>query len=54
VHAGFMYEDLMGIDHLEDLNVDGRVILKWNFHEWHGDVRTGFLWLRTGTGGGCV
>ena len=54
MQAGFKYGDLMGIDHLEDLSVDGRVILKLIFQEWDGDVWTGLLWLKTGTGGGCV
>jgi hypothetical protein len=26
---GFWYENLKGIDHLEDLGVYGRIILKW-------------------------
>jgi hypothetical protein len=25
-------------DHFEDLDVDGRIILRWNFRKW--DVRT--------------
>jgi len=32
--------DLMGIDHLEDLSIDGKIILKLIFQEWHGDVWT--------------
>jgi hypothetical protein len=31
VHTGFWWEDLRGRDHLEDLVVDGRIILKWVF-----------------------
>ena len=34
-------------------NVDGRIILIWNFRKW--DVRvlgTGWSWLGVGTGGG--
>ena len=38
-------------DHLEDLGVDG-IYLKWVFKKWGGEVGTGFLWIRIGTGGG--
>jgi len=37
---------------LEDLGVDGRIILKWIFQQWDGQAWTGFIWLRIGTGGG--
>jgi hypothetical protein len=31
VHTGFWWRDLRERDHLEDLGVDGRIILKWIF-----------------------
>ena len=31
---------------------DGRIILRWIFRKWEGVVRTGWSWLRIGTGGG--
>jgi len=37
---------------LEDLSVDGRIMLKWMFKRWGGEAWTGLLWLKTGAGGG--
>ena len=39
-------------DHLEDPDVDGRIMLKWIFSKWDGNAWTGLLWLRIGVGGG--
>ena len=35
----------------EDLDVDGRIILRWIFGKWES-METGWSWLRIGTGGG--
>ena len=37
---------------LGDPDADGRIILRWIFRKWEGVVRTGWSWLRIGTGGG--
>jgi hypothetical protein len=39
---------------LEDLDLDGRIMLKWIMKKWDREARTGLMWLRIGTGGGSV
>jgi hypothetical protein len=36
VHTGFWWGELMERDHLEDLGVDLRIVLKWIFKKWNG------------------
>jgi len=39
-------------DHMEDPDVDRRIMLKWIFRKWGVGAWTGSIWLRIGTGGG--
>jgi hypothetical protein len=52
VHTGFWWGDLREKDHLQDLGVDGRLILKWTFKKWYREAWTGLIWFKIGTGGG--
>jgi hypothetical protein len=37
---------------LEDVGVDGRLMLNWIVNKWDEESWTGLIWLRIGTGGG--
>jgi len=41
-----------GKSHLEDPDIDGRIILRWIFRKWDVRAWTGLIWLGIGTGGG--
>jgi hypothetical protein len=36
MHTGFWWKNLGGRDHMEDLGIDGRILLKWIFRKWDG------------------
>ena len=36
-----------GRNHLEDLGLDGRIIVRWIFRKWNVGVWTGSSWLNT-------
>ena len=51
-YTGFWRGNLREIDHLEDIGVDGKIILGWIFRNKDVEARTGSMWLIIGTGGG--
>jgi hypothetical protein len=48
--TGCWWENLRKRGHWGDPDVDGRTILSWIFRKLEGAVRTGWIWLRIGTG----
>ena len=50
----FWWGNLRERDHLIDLGIDERIILRWIFRKWDVGVRTASSWLRIGTGGGLL
>jgi hypothetical protein len=44
-----LFGDIKARDHLEDLDVDGNIILKLILNKYGARVWTGFIWLRIGT-----
>jgi hypothetical protein len=52
MHTKFWSEYLKERDHLEDIGVDGRIILKWVLEKRCVMMWTGFIWLSVGSNGG--
>jgi len=50
-HTGFWWGNPKKGDHLEDLGMDGRVVLKWISQTLLGMAWTGVVQLRKGTSG---
>jgi hypothetical protein len=51
MHTGIWWANQKERDHWKDLDVGGRVILKWIIDKYDGLVWTGSIWLRIGTNG---
>jgi hypothetical protein len=52
VHTGFRWGTRREGEDLEQPGIYGRIILKWIFETWDGDVKS--IWLGIGTGGGLL
>jgi hypothetical protein len=49
MQTGFRRRNLKGRYHLEGLDVEEKMILKWILNKYVWRVLTGFIWLKTGT-----
>jgi hypothetical protein len=49
LYKRFWWENVREGDHLEDTDVDGRIILRWILRKWNVETWTGSIWLRIGT-----
>jgi len=52
VQTEFWWRNMTERGHLEDLGVDGKIMLKCSFKKWDGKAWTALLWLCSGTGVG--
>jgi hypothetical protein len=54
MHTKFWWGNANGIDHSDDLSVDGRTILEWILGEGGGKVCSRRMWLTKGAVAGCL
>jgi hypothetical protein len=52
--CSMLVEKLKGRDQLQNLGIDGNIILEWILGRYGGKVWTGFIWLMIGTSGGVL
>jgi len=50
--TGFWMGDVTERNSLENLNLDGRILLKWICNKWDWETWSELLWLRIRTCGG--
>lgn len=51
MHTQLWLDNLNERDHLEDISVNGKIILEWIIMNQGGKLRTGFMWLMIRTSG---
>ena len=49
MHKRFWWGNMRAREHLENVGVDGTMILRWMLKKWVGRAWTGLIWLRIGT-----
>jgi hypothetical protein len=54
VFTGFWLGGTKARDHWEDLDVGGRITVRWTLVRYGSMGQTGFSWLRIGSSGGLV
>jgi len=54
LHIVFWLENLRGRDHLEEIGVDGKIILECSLGKWDGRMWSGYRWLSIGIRGALV
>jgi hypothetical protein len=52
VYTGLWWVNIRKQNHLEDPDVDGRIILRWIFRKWDVRAWSGPMWLGIVTGDG--
>jgi hypothetical protein len=52
--TGVWWGNLRGRDHLKDLGIDGKIMLKMDLQNRNGRALTGLICVRIGTGGGFL
>jgi hypothetical protein len=54
IYANILQGSLKERSHLDDLDIDGRIIPKWISKKWDGKIWTGLIWLRIVSSGGLL
>jgi len=52
MHTGFWWGRSYGNNHLQDLDIEWRKMLKWVLKKWGGEEWIGLIWPEMVTGGG--